>query len=75
MDELLPSNRVFLIRLSSVADPSAGIHRGRIEHIRSGKLLRFSSLDKVEEFISQVLSEEEGGIIPAIHFTRPNEEE
>jgi hypothetical protein len=59
MDESLPSNRVFLIRLSSGAGPSAGNQRGRIEHIRSGRTKRFSSLDKVEEFISEVLSEED----------------
>jgi hypothetical protein len=59
MDESLPSNRVFLIRLSSGAGPSGGNQRGRIEHIRSGRTKRFSSLDKVEEFISEVLSEED----------------
>jgi len=64
MDESLPSNRVFLIRLSSVAEPTAGIHRGRIEHIRSGRIKRFSSLDKVEEFISEVLSEQGRGVVP-----------
>jgi hypothetical protein len=59
MDESLPSNRVFLIRLSSGAEPSAGNYRGRIEHIRSGRVERFASLSKLEAFISEILSEED----------------
>jgi len=58
MSELLPTNRVFLIRLSGDAEPAAGIQRGRIEHIRSGRFAQFSSFDKAEQFISEVLSEE-----------------
>jgi hypothetical protein len=64
MNELLPSNRVFLIRLSSGAVPSAGDHRGRIEHIRSGRVERFYSLEKIEEFISEVLSEHDPDVEP-----------
>ena len=58
MSELLPTNRVFLIRLSGSAEPDAGIHRGRIEHIRSGRTAPFSSFENVEHFISEVLSRE-----------------
>jgi len=58
MSELLPTNRVFLIRLSGSAEPDAGIHRGRIEHIRSGRTAPFSSFENVEQFISEVLSGE-----------------
>jgi len=58
MSELLPTDRVFLIRLSDHAKPSAGINRGRIEHIRSGRTAPFSSFEKVEQFISEVLAEE-----------------
>jgi hypothetical protein len=58
MSVQLPTDRVFLIRLSSIAEPSAGIYRGRIEHIRSGRITRFSSIEKVEQFISEVLAEE-----------------
>jgi hypothetical protein len=71
MNESLPSNRVFLIRLSSGAGPSAGNHRGRIEHIRSGRTKRVSSLNKVEESISEVLSEEERGVEPKTASTGP----
>ena len=55
MSELLPTNRVFLIRLSGSAEPDAGIHRGRIEHIRSGRTAPFSSFENMEQFISEVL--------------------
>ena len=58
MTERLPSNRVFLIRLSKGSEPAAGAHRGRIEHIRSGIVSKFSSLKNVEEFISEVLEKE-----------------
>jgi len=58
MSELLPTDRVFLIRLSGDAEPADGIQCGRIEHIRSGRFARFSSFGKVEQFISEVLSEE-----------------
>ena len=58
MSELLPTDRVFLIRLSGNAKPSAGINRGRIEHIRSGRTAPFSSFENVEQFISKVLAEE-----------------
>ena len=59
MNESLPSDRVFLIRFSSGAEPSAGIHRGRVEHIRSGRTARFSSIEVVEQFIAEILAEEQ----------------
>lgn len=58
MSDLLPTNRVFLIRLSDSADPAAGVLQGRIEHIRSGLIRRFSSIEKAEQFISEILAEE-----------------
>jgi len=58
MSELLPTDRVFLIRLTSTAEPAAGIHQGRIEHIRSGRTTQFSSMENIQEFIKEVLSDE-----------------
>jgi len=58
MSGLLPFDRVFLIRLSSTAEPAAGIHQGRIEHIRSGRTTQFSSMENIQEFIKEVLSDE-----------------
>jgi hypothetical protein len=59
MTEHLPTNRVFLIRLSKGSDPAAGVHNGRIEHIRSDIVSRFSSLENMEEFIAEVLGKED----------------
>jgi len=56
MSQQLPSDRVFLIRLSGKAEPAAGKHHGRIEHIRTGRIARFTSLDNLEQFISEVLT-------------------
>ena len=58
MSKHLPSDRVFLIRLSGNAEPAAGENHGRVEHIRSGRISRFSSLDNLEQFISEVLAKE-----------------
>ena len=55
----LPTRRAFLLRLSSSAEPAAGIHQGRIEHIRSGRTTQFSSLENIQDFIEEVLSDEE----------------
>jgi len=73
MSELLPTDRVFLIRLSGNAKPSAGINRGRIEHIRSGRTAPFSSFENVEQFISEVLAEEKKNGGPERMSGRPNE--
>ena len=58
MSELLPTNRVFLIRLSGSADPAEGVVQGRIEHIRSGLVTQFTSFERAEKFISEILAEE-----------------
>jgi len=59
MKEQLPTRRAFLLRLSSAAEPAAGIHQGRIEHIRSGRTTQFSSMENIQDFINEVLSDEE----------------
>ena len=60
MSERLPTERVFLIRLSSSAEPSTGIYHGRIEHVPTGRIARFASLDEVEQFLSDILTVVEG---------------
>ena len=57
-EEHLPSRRNFLLRLSSAAVPQAGIYRGRIEHIPTGRTVRFDSLQKLEDFVREVLTTE-----------------
>ena len=59
MTERLPSDRTFLLRLSSGVEPSDDVNRGRIEHIRSGKVARFSSIENVRQFMFEVLAEQQ----------------
>ena len=59
-EEHLPSCRNFLLRLSDAALPREGVYRGRIEHIPSGRSVRFDSLHKLDEFVQEVLSTESG---------------
>ena len=56
MCERLPTERIFLIRLSSTAAPAEGIYCGRIEHVPTGRVARFASLDEVEQFMSDMLT-------------------
>ena len=66
--EYLPSRRTFLLRLSSAAVPQAGIYRGRIEHISTGRTARFDSLRTLEDFVREVLTTETSRD-PQTHFT------
>ena len=59
-EDHLPSCRIFLLRLSDAALPREGVYRGRIEHIPSGRSVRFDSLHKLDEFVQEVLSTESG---------------
>jgi hypothetical protein len=59
-EESLPSRRTFLLRFSSSAQPQDGIHRGRIEHIPSGRTARFTSLQSIDDFVQDVLAHENG---------------
>ena len=65
--EYLPSRRTFLLRFSSAAVPQAGIYRGKIEHIPTGRAARFDSLRKLDEFVQKVLTTENGRN-PDTHF-------
>ncbi len=59
-EESLPSRRTFLLRFSSTAQPQDGIHRGRIEHIPSGRTARFTSLQSIDDFVQNILADENG---------------
>ena len=58
--EHLPSRRTFLLRFSSAAQPQAGIYRGRIEHIPSGRTARFCSQKNFDDFVQEILVAENG---------------
>ena len=51
-----------MLRLSSGARPAAGIHHGRIEHIRSGRTREISSIETIQDFITEVLADEENDV-------------
>ena len=55
MDERLPTERVFLVRLSGAAEPSNSNFCGRVEHVRTGRVMKFASMHEVEEFIGEML--------------------
>ena len=60
MSERLPTERVFLVRFSSSAGPSTGNYRGRVEHVQTGRVIRFSSMDEIAKFTQEMLAEVEG---------------
>jgi hypothetical protein len=60
MSDRLPTERVFLIRLSSSAEPSTDDYCGRIEHVQTGRVTRFSSIGETEKFIAEMLELIEG---------------
>ena len=55
MCERLPTERIFLIRLSSNAEPASGTYCGRVEHVPTGRVMRFSTLSEIEQFMSDML--------------------
>ena len=60
MNERLPTDRVFLIRLSTNVEPPTDEYCGRIEHVQTGRVMPFSSMAETEKFIAEMLAEIEG---------------
>ncbi|MCU0304419.1 MAG: hypothetical protein MUC56_10220 [Thermoanaerobaculales bacterium] len=54
----LPSWRVFLVSLSSDADPSNEAFRGRVEHVQTGRRAIFSCPDQLHAFLASVVDED-----------------
>jgi hypothetical protein len=61
LNEHLPSRRTFLLRFSNAAAPRVGNYRGRIEHIPTGRTARFTSLEGIDEFVQEILDDDEDG--------------
>ena len=55
----LPNQRVFVIQLTADADPGHGFLVGRVEHVPSGRRVRFASGEEMNEFLALVLGEED----------------
>ena len=58
-EERLPSRRTFLLRFSNATQPEAGVYRGRVEHIGTGRTARFTSLQEATEFAGEIMAEED----------------
>ena len=54
-DEHLPSRQTFLLRFSDATQPEAGIYHGKVEHLGTGKIARFTSFPEVMEFTKEVM--------------------
>jgi hypothetical protein len=55
----LPRGRVFVVQLSSDADPGQGRLAGRVEHVDSGRSTRFASGEEMNEFFAIAIREVE----------------
>jgi hypothetical protein len=52
----LPANRAFVIQLRAETPQGEVRHRGRVEHLSSGKAVRFAGRDGLWAFIDHVLT-------------------
>lgn len=59
-EEHLPSRQTFLLRFSDATQPQAGIYHGRVEHLGTGKIARFTSFAEVIEFTNEVMESDVG---------------
>ena len=57
-DVSLPTNRAFVIQLQASSGVSEVGHRGRLEHIASGRAMRFADEDELWAFVDSVLATE-----------------
>ena len=57
-DVSLPANRAFVIQLQASSGASAVGHRGRVEHVASGRAMRFADEDELWAFVDGVLATE-----------------
>jgi len=65
----LPANRAFVVQFQGAAARQAAVIAGRVEHLTSGRRVRFQSWEELQRFIEQELAQLEAA--PA----RPTPEE
>jgi len=53
----LPSNRAFVVQFRAQSTDAARSWEGRVEHLSSGKVLRFHSPEELITFLNCVLTE------------------
>jgi hypothetical protein len=47
------------LRFSDATQPEAGVYRGRVEHIGTGRTARFTSLQEATDFAGEIMAEED----------------
>jgi len=57
-DVSLPANRAFVIQLQANSMASKIRHRGRVEHLASGRAMRFPDEGQLWAFVDSVLATE-----------------
>ena len=55
----LPSNRVFVVQFRTQPPEGPAGYDGRVEHLVSGQVVRFHSLEELLAFMTRVLAEVE----------------
>ena len=55
----LPSNRVFVVQFRVHPPGGPAGYAGRVEHLASGQVVRFHSLEELQAFMTRVLAEVE----------------
>ena len=55
-DVSLPANRAFVIQLQASSGASEVGHRGRVEHLASGRAMHFADEDELWAFVDSVLA-------------------
>jgi hypothetical protein len=55
----LPSNRVFVVQFRTQPPGGPAGYDGRVEHLVSGQVVRFHSLEELLAFMTRVLAEVE----------------
>jgi hypothetical protein len=53
----LPTNRVFVVQFRAQPTEASSPYDGRVEHVVSGQVARFHSLEELMEFMVGVLAE------------------
>jgi hypothetical protein len=56
---LLPTNRVFVVQFRATPTGASPSYEGRVEHVVSGQVIRFYSLEELLAFIISVLTDVE----------------
>jgi hypothetical protein len=57
----LPADRAFVVQLRGDTDPAAGEVVGRVEHVTSGRSIRFEGLRALIDFFREALAEQQKG--------------